>query len=105
MTFANEIEEVVTGEIIAVVIGEKGWSGYGDEHGLSDEHKGKVLTWLEARPLLDYDYDKGYGAPDCHAVAVYTEDEVIMAYQYDGATGLFTVKRNPVPHSPEMPGG
>lgn len=106
MTFAKDIENAAGDErIIAVVIGEKGWDGYGDEYGVSSSDKGKVLDWDTARPLLEYDYDRGYGAPDCHAIATYTDTKVIMVYQYDGSTGFFAVERNPVPHLPEMPGG
>ena len=106
MTFASEIEELIEGaKIEAVVIGAFGWGYSGDEHRVPEDLTGVVLAWETARPLLDYDYDSGYGSPNCHAVAIYTADHVFMVSQYDGSTNFFKVERNPVPHMPEMPGG
>lgn len=107
MTFASEIKEYIAGAVIeAVVIGEFGWGGYKDDkERIPHNQYGKVLTWDDARPLLDYKYEGGFGAPDCHAVAVYTKDHVFMVSQYDGSTNFFKVERNPIDHMPEMPGG
>ena len=79
-TFAEDIERAAGGaeRIEAVVI----WPL-------------RVLSWHEARPLLDYDYDDGFGAPDCHAVYVWTEDKVLWVTQYDGATTNSSAPRNP----------
>lgn len=108
MTYASEIEEQLTDEVIeAVVIGEMGWSNFKEENKvIPAEKKGVVLTWEEGRALLDYEYNTGFGAPDCHAVVVYTPTRIISTYQYDGSTGFFVVMRNPTNGvKPEMPGG
>ena len=103
-TFAEKIERIADAEIIGIVIGEMGWKDYGEE-GKEINRKGVVLSWKEAKPLLDYTYDSGYGAPDCHSITAWTEENVIFVVQYDGSTSLHSVPRNPVAHMPGMPGG
>lgn len=107
MTFKDNILEVAgKEEIIAIVIGEMGWEDYNDKG--KPEYKsviGKLLTWKEAAPILDYSYNTGYGAPDCQAVIAWTETKVIFVVQYDGSTSIHSVPRNPVSHIPCMPGG
>lgn len=96
-------------EIQAVVIGNMGWPDYGD-HALSPLAKdrtnwNRVLTWSEAAPILDYEFDDGHGAPECQAITAWTAFRVFFVVQYDGATALHSVPRNPIDHEPEMPGG
>lgn len=104
-TFADDIEREAASDIEAIVIGKFGWGGgYGetDDNRLPADRLGVVLTWAEARPLLDYAYDTGYGAPDCHAITAWTATHVIWVHEYDGSTSLQSAPRNPVPHEPEM---
>ena len=101
------ILEVAEGEpVLGVVIGEMGWGDYGSENVPNYEQipKGKVLPWEEAKRWLDYEFDRGYGAPKCNAVYVWTTTKVIAITQYDGATSPFCVPRNPVDIMPSMPG-
>ena len=109
MNFKQDILDAAKGEkIIGVVIGEMGWSsGYNKEKvPLYDvQPRGKVLSWEQAAPFLDYEYDNGYGAPECNAVYVWTETRVLFVTQYDGATCIHSVPRNPEDIDPEMPGG
>lgn len=107
--FARDIEEAAKGEPIeTVVIGDMGWGDYGvdERHGPGLARKGQILSWDEARPLLDYSYDTGYGAPDCHAIYAWTQSLVLWVTQYDGSTEINSAPRHPgggvVPH---MPGG
>jgi hypothetical protein len=111
-TFAEDIEQAANGEpILAVVIGEFGWrngwgeNGYGETDPLSWDKRGVPLLWTEARPLLNYEYNSGYGAPCCHAIYAWTISQAIFVVQYDGSTWLTSVPRNPVPCHPNMPGG
>jgi hypothetical protein len=94
-------------EIVAVVIGEMGWGEYGSEgvSGYAYHPRGVVLTWGEAAPLLDYEFDDGYGAPNCEAVYAWTVSRAIFVSQYDGSTSPQWMPRNPVACKPEMPGG
>lgn len=101
------LEDAGEEEIEAVVIGEMGWGEYGSEavSVYNTQPRGKVLTWEEAAPLLNYEFDSGYGAPGCNAVYAWTKSWIIGVSQYDGATGTFRLPRNPVDCMPSMPGG
>lgn len=108
MTFADDLESAADGEtILACVIGDMGWGDYGldERHEAAKKKQGLVLDWITARPLLDYEYDRGYGAPDCQAVYAWTLNSVLFVVQYDGSTGIYSVPRNPSAVMPEMPGG
>lgn len=106
-TFAEDLEEAAGDEPIKkAVIGEMGWPNYNEEgKEVPERLKGKVLSWDEARPLLDYEYSRGYGAPECHAVYGWTETRVLFVVQYDGLTAIHSIPRKPKAGLPEMPGG
>ncbi len=104
------IIELSDGEPVeAVVIGEMGWGDYNAEDNPQWEaqqpHFGKVLSWSKAKPLLNYDFDSGYGSPRCNAIYAWTKSWVIAISQYDGSTSPFRIPRNPAEGLPEMPGG
>jgi hypothetical protein len=106
--FKNDIlEEAGDEPIEAIVIGEMGWGGDYNAEGKPawDEVRGKILTWEEASPYLDYEYDDGYGATGCQAIAAWTKTRVLFVSQYDGSTTVESVYRNPTEHNPNMPGG
>jgi len=120
LTFAKEIEDFCNGaeNIEAVIVGPFGWSydnepdseAYGFERNKSripipQELKNTPQTWEKMRSYLNYKYDTGYGSPECHAVLVFTQYIVVGVSTYDGATGFFSVPRNPVDWTPTMPGG
>ena len=109
------IEESLASDetVIGVVIGEYGWGanweqpGFGEEFAINPipwDKRRIVLTWAEARPLLDYDFDAGYGSPGCHHIYIWTTQRVLFISQYDGSTTLESVPRDPVACRPEMPG-
>ncbi len=102
------IEEAAEGDTIyGVVIGEMCWGDYGSEDvpGYADCPKGQLLTWEEARPRLDYEFDDGYGAPGCQAVYVWTGKQVLFVSNYDGSTCMMGVPRHPIAVMPGMAGG
>jgi hypothetical protein len=122
MTFAAQIEEEAGGadKIVSAVVGLFGWAAYHDEepdttaYGFDreasrmpfpPEMRFKPQSWDVVRKYLDYNHDQGYGAPECHAVFVYTEDSVIFVSTYDGSTDLEKIPRNPSESRPEMYGG
>lgn len=106
-TFAEDIERALDDPPEWAVIGEMGWHGYekDERHAPGLQRKGELLSWETARPLLDYEYSNGYGAPDCHAVWVWTSTRVAWVTQYDGSTAVDSAPRSPVAGLPDMPGG
>lgn len=113
LTFAQEIERAANGPIEAVVIGGNGWYLEDDDIDLDELPafapcawpRNTLLMWADARSWLDKNYPHGYGAPECPAITAWAERVVIFVSQYDGATNVCTVPRNPVNHHPDMPGG
>lgn len=108
-TLENWILSVANGEEIeAIVIGEMGWGrDYTSEKvpGYNNHPRDKVLKWSEAVEYLKYEFDCGFGAPGCEAIYAWTKSWVIFISQYDGATGVCSIPRNPCDCKPEMPGG
>jgi len=70
--------------------------GYNDDRG--QEKYNVLLSWEEARKILDYEFDGSYGGTECHPVIVWTATKVIQTCEYDGAEFLMVTPRNPVPH-------
>lgn len=96
------IEETADGEEIeGVVIGEFGWR---DEPPVP-QRQNVLLTWVEARSMLDYEFSDGFGGVGCNAIWIWTKTWVIGVSQYDGSTSPFRVLRNPGDGYPNIPGG
>lgn len=75
-----------------------------DDYGVPKDKQNVVLLWEEAAPLLDRDYDSGYGGADCNPVTAWTKNKVLWVAEYDGATGVNWIPRDPVDHKPEHSG-
>jgi hypothetical protein len=107
MTFAEDIEQTAGESIEAIVIGPFGWDGYAEDRieRATAAQRGVVLSWEEARPMLDYHYSTGFGAPECDAIRAWTASKILWVTQYDGATYIDSAPRNPLPEMPTMPGG
>jgi hypothetical protein len=95
-TFAEDILKAAGDEpIIAIAVGPtRGWS-WGDEtdHSLGN----KPVSWLEAFPVLNYHFDAGFGGQDCHDIWAWTPTRVLFVHEYDGATGVASAPRFPIP--------
>jgi hypothetical protein len=90
-TLAEEIEAAAEGEpILSVVIGKY------DDREIPTELLNRPLTWEKARPLLDYEYDHGYGGNDCHPIYAWTASWIIFIHECDGSTDVGAFPRNPV---------
>jgi hypothetical protein len=97
-TFTDDIMAEADGEPIeAVVIGQAPWGGYSEDRieRKAPARRNEVLSWEEARPMLDYDFDRGFGAPECDAIYAWTPTRVIFVREYDGSTGLDSLPRYP----------
>ena len=103
MAIIAEWLESVAGieKIIAVVIGRYDRD---EQSTFSVAPIGKVLSWNDARPFLNYEFCNGVGSPDCHRVYAWTATRVLFASEYDGSTRLASVPRNPVECLPEFDG-
>ena len=100
MTFWEDLMKAVKDEPVEAVEivdpDESGpWWDDDDPRGVLPEFMGVALRPGEARALLDYSYDSGYGGQDCHNVHVWTPTRVISIHEYDGATWPIWVPRNP----------
>ena len=110
------------GEVVeAIVFGAFGWGSWDEDDEGSNamgyqedmlkefipwNKRGKLLTLEEAKPHMQcWSFDGGYGAPECYATYVWTNQRVIWVTQYDGSTCLDSMPRNPVACVPDMPGG
>lgn len=102
--FKADILEAAQGEpILAVVLGDFGWGDKDDNR--QRVPKGTVLSWEVASPLLDYNYDAGYGGIECHALYAWTETHVLLVGTYDGSSWVQAVPRDPVAVKPQTCGG
>lgn len=59
-------------------------------------HHGNLHTWDFLAEFLDYDYDSGYGGRDCHGIVAWTKNRIIFVHEYDGATSVRWLPRNPM---------
>ena len=91
-------------EIIAVVIGEMHWD-YGEITQYSQQKHGVVLSWNEAAPMIDYEFDDGFGSAKCNPIIAWTKSWIISVSVYDGSTSPFRIPRNPIVYDPDMVGG
>ena len=100
---AKWIEEIAGGEpVISAVLGKHYNHRCGQEY--TAHAVGKVMPWSEAKAILDYEYDNGYGGADCHPVFAWTETKIITVTEYDGATGPTWFPRNPTDVTPDFDG-
>jgi len=77
--------------------------------GWSDRLEATIIS--HDHPILDYEFDSGYGAPECPRFVAKDKEKVYFPWQYDGATGIDFVwldmdkyldfQNNPTPY----PGG
>lgn len=89
--------------------GEEWDTGYGEdrlEYVIPFDKRGVVLEWEEAQGFMEgWSFYGGFGSPDCYATYIWTTTRVFWVTQYDGATTLDWLPRNPEDCMPEMPGG
>ena len=101
--------ELKRGEKVeGICFGDWGWGGYSEPepNPIPLEKRNCVLTLKKAKPLMQsWEFGGGFGAPDCYATYIWTNKRVGYVVQYDGATALHWMPRNPVDCAPEMPGG
>ena len=96
-TFAEDILIAAGDEpIIAIAVGPTRrwtWDKDGSDHNLGNE----PVSWVEAFPVLNYEFDAGYGGQDCHDIWAWTPTRVLFVHEYDGATHVASAPRFPSP--------
>jgi len=107
--FAADIERAAAGEPIqAVVVGAYGW---GREWDVDEDVPvrrgplpplGQPVAWADARAALDYEYDAGFGGPECDAIWAWTASRVLFVTQSRGATQVQWLPRDPSAGEPLM---
>ena len=105
MNAMDDIKEKLQGNesIEAIVFGKWGWNGHYKPDGIQDPPIGKILSESEAKPYCEnWSFGGDYGAPECFAVYIWTTQRVGWVSEYDGATCLRWVARNPVSCTPRM---
>lgn len=102
-TFAERIECMADGEeIIAISIDGHRYDDQFNEIDHLEYHE--PISWEEARPLLNYVPDSGYGTLDMHAIYAWTETRVLFVCQYDGSSWVSYVPRHPTKEQPYTKG-
>lgn len=104
-TLFNQITDVLAGEAVEAIRLEpittyrEPRNHYGGNHyaGYEDLPFGKVLTWEEAVPHLQSEFDDGYGTQECPSFTLWTATRVLSLHEYDGATWVASICRNPEP--------
>ncbi len=91
--FGEEIESIVVGQH---------YNAKWDVPVNADENI--MLPVKQALKKLNVDYDNGYGGADCFPIYAWTKSRVFFIHEYDGATGLNWVPRNPIDCKPEFGG-
>jgi hypothetical protein len=111
INFLSQIEKEAGGEPIVVCVishSEGAWSDWSEDGHpmfLPTESLNRVLPWDEAKKLLDYEYNNGYGGVDSHAITAWTENWVLFVGCYDGSSWVDRVPRHPVDHEAQTVGG
>jgi|ETNvirnome_2_130_1030620.scaffolds.fasta_scaffold00320_28 hypothetical protein len=99
-TVANLKESLlaVAGEepILKIVIGDKErWRFLNTDENPWPEYISKLLSWEEAKEIVDYDFDSGFGGTESHPIMAWTQTRVIFSVCYDGSEWLASAPRNP----------
>jgi hypothetical protein len=71
----------------------------------NDKHVKVFQSLGEAKFLLDYEFDDGYGGTEGPYFTMWTKDRVYFPSCYDGAEWISSVPRNPAGESTEHIGG
>lgn len=96
MTFSADILAVAGDEKIeAISVSPRRGYSWGDDtdHDLGHD----PVSWDRAFPVLNYEYDTGYGEQDCHDIWAWTPTRVLFVHEYDGSTSITYAPRHPAP--------
>lgn len=86
--------------IEAIVIGHH----YNAPRGVIACDENIILSVSNGLAKLDVEYHDGFGGADCFPFYAWTASRIFFVAEYDGATSLCWVPRNPMPIQPEFSG-
>jgi hypothetical protein len=96
--FKQDIIEAVGDDTPTIIVIHKTETWYKDpKYKSGDSFADVSLTYEFGLDLLDYDYDAGYGAQDCHDILIWSNNWVYYIEEYDGATYVNKIPRTPPP--------
>jgi hypothetical protein len=95
-------EEQYGEPIEAMVVGKHDDRKYDDKEPLADENV--ILSREDGLRKVDQRYDSGYGGADCFPLYAWTKSRIFFVHEYDGATNINYVPRNPVAIEPDFGG-
>ncbi|MVB00031.1 hypothetical protein GN330_22530 [Nitratireductor sp. CAU 1489] len=90
------------GEMIEAVVVGKHDDRWRSGAPLPDEDV--VLSREDGLRKLDQEFDCGFGGADCFPMYAWTKTRVFLVHEYDGATKLGWVPRNPQAIAPDFGG-
>jgi hypothetical protein len=99
-TWLEEAEREYGEEILAMVVGQH----YKIKRGKPLLDENVILSREDGLRKVDEEYDSGYGGADCYPLYAWTRSRVFFVAEYDGATGLSYVPRDPVSIEPAFSG-
>lgn len=102
------LDKIGTETVEAIVVGDWGQSyettNWEDndwlDHPIPNEIRGVPCQWSDVHQLLNYEWDDGFGGMSCHALWIWTPTRIIFISEYDGATNIESLPRNPQPGHP-----
>ena len=94
MTFAKDILEEAGDEPIEAIAVSK-MRGYSWDEETDHSLGCSPVAWADAFPVLNYEYDEGFGGQDCHDIWAWTPTRVLFVHEYDGATRIASAPRFP----------
>ena len=96
--------ETQHGEVIeAICIGQHDddrWSLDGEFNDRTGGRIDRVRSRDEGLSILDVEYDSGFGGADCFPMYAWSASWVYFIDEYDGATGVNYIPRNPIDCAP-----
>lgn len=97
----EEAERLCGERIEAMVVGQHYNARYDVPLG-KDENV--LLSREDGLAKVNQEYDSGFGGADCFPLYAWTETRVYFVHEYDGATGLSWLPRNPRDAKPSFGG-
>lgn len=67
-----------------------------------EHQRGCLLSREDGLKLLNIDYNAGYGGAECFPFYAWTANYILLVQEYDGATDVTAIPRNPVDCEPQF---